>query len=90
MKLYSFVLLTDYYRNLKEMQWQYVKLFGISFWDAKLKAFDYSEFDVIVFDEIYFSNSNVYWRIKQFVEQNKQDKIIIATGDCKQLRVSLQ
>ena len=39
-----------------------------------------------MFDEVYFSNLNVYWRIKQFVEQNKQDKIIIATGDTKQLK----
>lgn len=65
------------------------KLVGISFWDARLKAFDCSEFDVVLF-EISFSKLNVYWRIKQFVEQNKQDKIIIATGDCKQLRVSIQ
>ena len=41
---------------------------------------------MIVFDEIYFSNLNTYWRIKQFVEQNKHNKIIIATGDTKQLK----
>ena len=29
---------------------------------------------------------STYWRIKQFVEQNKHDKIIIATGDTKQLK----
>ena len=41
---------------------------------------------MIVFDEVYFSDINIYWRIKQFVEQNKKDKIIIATGDCMQLK----
>ena len=55
----------------------------VSFWDAKLKPFDYSEFDVIVFDKIHFSNLDIYWRIKQFVGQNKQNKKRIATGDCK-------
>lgn len=62
------------------------KFFGISFADVKLEPFDYSGYDVIVFDEIYFSNLNRYWRIKQFVEKNKSDKIIIATGDTKQLK----
>ena len=57
----------------------------VSFGDAKLKPFDYSEFDVIVFDKIHFSNLHIFWRIKQFVGQNKQNKILIATGDCKQL-----
>ena len=37
----------------------------------------------MVFDEIYFSNLSIYWRIKQFVEQNKQNRITIATDDCK-------
>ena len=49
------------------------KFFGISFGHAKLKPFDLSEFDVMVFDEIYFSNLSIYWRIKHFVEQNKQN-----------------
>ena len=62
------------------------KFFGISFGDVKLEPFDYSYFDVIVFDEIYFSSLSTYWRIKQFVEQNKDSKIIIATGDTKQLK----
>ena len=57
------------------------KFFGINYGDAKLEPFDFTEFDVIVFDEIYFSNLKIYWRIKQFVEQNKRNKIIIATGD---------
>ena len=62
------------------------KFFGISFGDVKLEPFDYSGYDVIVFDEIYFSSLSTYWRIKQFVEDNKQNKIVIATGDTKQLK----
>ena len=62
------------------------KFFGINYGDAKLEPFDFTEFDVIVFDEIYFSNLNTYWRIKQFVEQNKHNKTTIATGDTKQLK----
>ena len=30
------------------------KFFGISFGDERLEKFDYSDYDVIVFDEIYF------------------------------------
>ena len=62
------------------------KLFGINYGDAKLEPFDFTDSDVIVFDEVCFSNLNTYWRIKQFVEQNKHNKIIIATGDAKQLK----
>ena len=58
-------------------------VFGISFGDAKLNPFDYSEFDVMVFDETYFSNVSICWKIKQVLEQNKQNRIITATGDCK-------
>jgi len=35
---------------------------------------------------VIFSSLSTYWRIRQFVEQNKHDKIIIATGDTKQLK----
>ena len=62
------------------------KFFGINYGDAKLEPFDFTDSDVIVFDEVYFSNLNTYWRIKQFVEQNKHNKNIIATGDAKQLK----
>ena len=62
------------------------KIFGISFGNTYLEPYDYSEHHVIVFDEIYFSSRNTYWRIKQFVEENKGKKIIIATGDAKQLK----
>ena len=51
--------------------------FGISFGDTYLEPADYSEYDVIVFDEIYFSSRNTYWRIKQFVEENKGKKILL-------------
>eukprot|EP00438_Fugacium_kawagutii_P014503 Skav208988 [mRNA] locus=scaffold395:76378:79443:- [translate_table: standard] len=61
------------------------KFFGIGFGTVKLDEFDFSEFDVIVFDEVYFSNLNVYSKMKQFVQRN-QEKIIIATGDCMQLK----
>ena len=60
--------------------------FGIDYGDAKLEPFDFTDFDGILFGEIYFSKLNTYWRIKQFVEQNKHNKIIIATGDTKQLK----
>ena len=63
-----------------------IYFFGINYGDAKLEPFDFTDFDVIVFDEIYFSNLNTYWRIKQFVELNKHNKIIIATGDTKQVK----
>ena len=58
------------------------KFFGISFGHTKLKQFDLSEFDVMVFDQIY-SYFKYLLEDKIFVEQNKQNKIIIATGDCK-------
>ena len=45
--------------------------FGISVGATKLEPYDYSDYDVVVFDEIYFSSRNTYWRIKQFVEENK-------------------
>lgn len=61
------------------------KFFGMGFGTVKLDEFDFSSYDVIVFDEVYFSNLNVYSKMKQFVEKNK-DKIIIATGDCMQLK----
>ena len=62
------------------------EFFGIYFGDVKLAPFDYSYFDVIVFDEIYFSSLSIYWRIKQFVELNKDSKKNIGTGDTKQLK----
>ena len=62
------------------------KFFGISFGDVILAPFDYSSYGVVVFDEIYFSSLTTYWRIKQFVGENKHSKLVIATGDTKQLK----
>ena len=61
------------------------KFFSIAVGDEKLEKFDYSGYDVIVFDEIYFNGLRVLNRIREFVELN-QDKIIVATGDGKQLK----
>ena len=61
------------------------KFFSIAVGDEKLEKFDYSGYDVIVFDEIYFNGLRVLNRIREFVENN-QDKIIVATGDGKQLK----
>ena len=86
---YKVVFICPTNRLLQEFEGEAMtinKFFGISFGDSKPEPFDFSDYDVIVFDEIYFSNLNVYWRIKQFVEHNKRDKIIIATGNCKQLK----
>jgi ATP-dependent exoDNAse (exonuclease V) alpha subunit len=51
----------------------------------KIKPFDYSEFDVFVFDEIYCNDIQILNRIKRFVD-NIKHKIIIATGDSEQLK----
>ena len=59
--------------------------FSIQVGEEKLKDFDHSFFDVIVFDEIYFNSIPVLARIKTFVEKNP-DKIIVATGDEHQLQ----
>eukprot|EP00438_Fugacium_kawagutii_P013577 Skav212334 [mRNA] locus=scaffold5228:693:3725:+ [translate_table: standard] len=61
------------------------KFFGINFGNVKLDEFDYSPYDCIVFDEVYFSNASTYWKIKQLVEKNT-GKIIIGTGDAMQLK----
>ena len=52
--------------------------------DTKLKQFDDSDYDVIVFDEIYFANVYLLARIKNYIDNNL-DKIILATGDTCQL-----
>jgi hypothetical protein len=49
------------------------------------KKFDHSEYDVIVFDEIYLSAIQKLSKIKQFCKDNP-NKIIIATGDTCQLK----
>ena len=61
------------------------KFFGISYGDERLEKFDYSDVDVIVFDEIYFHNVSKWALIWNFCKTNP-DKIILATGDTKQLK----
>ena len=61
------------------------KLFGISYGDERLEKFDYSGFDVIVFDEIYFHNPAKWALIWDFC-LNNPDKIVVATGDTNQLK----
>jgi hypothetical protein len=59
--------------------------FGMNMNDEEnLSKFDHSNYDVIVFDEIYFSSIQKLHRIKQFCIDNP-DKIIITTGDTSQL-----
>jgi hypothetical protein len=52
--------------------------------ENRVKCVDHSQHDVIVFDEIFFSSIRKLARIKRFCEEN-QEKIVIATGDAKQL-----
>ena len=61
------------------------KFFSISFGDERLSEFDYSGYDVIVFDEIIFHNAGKWALIWDF-EKNNPDKIILATGDTNQLK----
>ena len=64
------------------------KFFSIAVHDdvgEKLPQLDYSSFDIIVFDEIYMSNLYVLDKVGQFIKNNP-DKIVIATGDVKQLQ----
>ena len=61
------------------------KFFGISYGDERLEKIDYSNFDVIVFDEIYFHNLAKWVLIWDFC-LNNPDKIVVATGDTNQLK----
>ena len=61
------------------------KFFGISYGDEKLEKCEYSDIDVIVFDEIYFHNVGKWALIWDFCKNNP-DKIVLATGDTKQLK----
>jgi hypothetical protein len=60
------------------------KFFGMSMNDEVISKFDASEYIVIVFDEIYFSCIQKLAKINHYCKNNP-DKIIIATGDTKQL-----
>ena len=61
------------------------KFFGISYGDERLEKCDFSGFDVIVFDEIYFHNPAKWVLIWDFC-LNNPDKIVVATGDTNQLK----
>ena len=52
--------------------------------DSKLKRFDDTPYDTIVFDEIFFHDIRKLARIKRYSDQHPE-KIIIATGDTDQL-----
>eukprot|EP00438_Fugacium_kawagutii_P015581 Skav229714 [mRNA] locus=scaffold49:189255:192446:+ [translate_table: standard] len=61
------------------------KFFGVGIGDTKLVPFDYSEYDCIVFDEIYCYGGLFYNKVWEF-EKNNPKKIVIATGDAKQMK----
>ena len=50
----------------------------------KLPEFDHSDYDVVVFDEIFMNGLHMLNRIHEFVNKNP-NKIIIGAGDTKQL-----
>ena len=52
--------------------------------DTKMPKFDDSDYDVVVFDEIYFYDIRKFARINRYCRENP-NKIIIATGDTSQL-----
>ena len=59
--------------------------FGISFGEERFEKIDYSNVDVIVFDEIYFHSVGKLTLIWDFI-RNNPDKIVVTTGDTKQLK----
>ena len=66
----------------------YNKFFSIAVHEnkgEKLPAFDYSPFNVVVFDEVYMSNLYVLDKVKQCIK-NSPDIIAIGMGDVKQLQ----
>ena len=61
------------------------KFFAVPVGDGeKLPEFDHSEYNVVVFDEIFMNGLHMLNRIRQFVNKNP-NKIIIGAGDTKQL-----
>jgi len=52
--------------------------------DTKMAKFDDSDYNVVVFDEIYFYDIPKFARINKYCNENP-NKIIIATGDTSQL-----
>ena len=49
-----------------------------------MAKFDDSDYDAIVFDEIYFANTRMLAKIKQYSDEDRH-KIVIATGDTAKL-----
>ena len=84
-----FVVPTNRLLQEKEVEaTTYNKFFSIAVHEdvgEKLPQFDYTDFDIIVFDEIYMSNLYVLDKVRQFIKNNP-DKIVVATGDVKQLQ----
>ena len=76
-------------RLLKEKEVEattYNKFFSIAVHEdvgEKLPAFDYSPFNVVVFDEVYMSNLYVLDKVRRLIKENP-DIIVIGTGDVKQ------
>ena len=84
-----FVVPTNRLLQEKEVEaTTYNKFFSIAVDEnagEKLPSFDYSPFQIIVFDEIYMSNLYVLDKVRQFIKNNP-DIIVVATGDVKQLQ----
>ena len=84
-----FVVPTNRLLQEKEVEaTTYNKFFSIAVHEdvgEKLPAFDYSPFNVVVFDEVYMSNLYVLDKVRRFIQENP-DIIVIGTGDVKQLQ----
>ena len=84
-----FVVPTNRLLQEKEVEaTTYNKFFSIAVHEdvgEKLPAFDYSPFNVVVFDEVYMSNLYVLDKVRRFSKENP-DIIVIGTGDVKQLQ----
>ena len=84
-----FVVPTNKLLQEKEVEaTTYNKFFSIAVHEdvgEKLPAFDYSPFNVVVFDEVYMSNLYVLDKVRRFIKENP-DIIVIGTGDVKQLQ----
>ena len=60
--------------------------FGIGLTEeSKVTWFDDTNYDTVVFDEIFFYSIRRLARIKKYCDDNPE-KIVIATGDTKQLK----
>jgi hypothetical protein len=58
--------------------------FGVNEGNNFIKQFDSTDYDCIIFDEIYFYNVSNLMKVYNFI-QNNNNKIILATGDIDQL-----